>query len=79
MTVGGELTLESLELAYNPTSGFYHAPVQPVANGGVLVIDDFGRQQVEPRAVPQPLDRAAREPRRLPHAAERAEVRAAVR
>jgi predicted ATPase with chaperone activity len=49
VTVGGELTLESLELTYNPTSGFYHAPIQAVANGGVLVIDDFGRQQVEPR------------------------------
>ena len=49
VTVGGELTLDSLELSYNPTSGFYHAPVQAVANGGVLVIDDFGRQQVEPR------------------------------
>ena len=49
VTVGGELTLDSLELSYNPTSGFYHAPVQAAANGGVLVIDDFGRQQVEPR------------------------------
>jgi predicted ATPase with chaperone activity len=49
VTVGGELTLASLELSHNPTSGFYHAPVQAVANGGVLVIDDFGRQQVEPR------------------------------
>jgi predicted ATPase with chaperone activity len=49
VTVGGELTLDSLELSYSPTSGFYQAPVQAVANGGVLVIDDFGRQQVEPR------------------------------
>jgi predicted ATPase with chaperone activity len=49
VTVGGELTLDALELSYNPTSGFYHAPVQAAANGGVLVIDDFGRQQVEPR------------------------------
>ena len=47
--VGGELTLEALELSYNPTTGFYRAPVQAVANGGVLVIDDFGRQQVAPR------------------------------
>jgi predicted ATPase with chaperone activity len=46
---GGELTLESLELTYNPISGFYQAPIQAVANGGVLVIDDFGRQQCEPR------------------------------
>jgi len=47
--VGGELTLASLELSYNPTTGFYRAPVQAVANGGVLVIDDFGRQQCSPR------------------------------
>ena len=47
--VGGELTLESLELSYNPVSGFYKAPVQAVANGGVLVIDDFGRQRVAAR------------------------------
>lgn len=47
--VGGELTLDALELSYNPTTGFYRAPVQAVANGGVLVIDDFGRQQVAPR------------------------------
>ena len=36
-------------MSYNATTGFYHAPVQAVANGGVLVIDDFGRQQIEPR------------------------------
>ena len=47
--VGGELTLEALELSYNPSTGFYRAPVQALANGGVLVIDDFGRQQVAPR------------------------------
>jgi len=47
--VGGELTLEALELSYSPNTGFYRAPVQAVANGGVLVIDDFGRQQVAPR------------------------------
>ena len=47
--VGGELTLQSLELSYSPTTGFYMAPVQAVANGGVLVIDDFGRQHCSPR------------------------------
>jgi predicted ATPase with chaperone activity len=47
--VGGELTLSSLELSYSATTGFYRAPVQAVANGGVLVIDDFGRQQCSPR------------------------------
>jgi SpoVK/Ycf46/Vps4 family AAA+-type ATPase len=47
--VGGELTLDLLELSYNPTTGFYRAPVQALANGGVLVIDDFGRQHCAPR------------------------------
>ena len=47
--VGGELTLEALDLAYSPTMGFYTAPVQAMANGGVLVIDDFGRQHCSPR------------------------------
>jgi hypothetical protein len=46
--VGGELTLQALELGYAPTMGFYSAPVQMVANGGVLVIDDFGRQRSRP-------------------------------
>jgi predicted ATPase with chaperone activity len=47
--VGGELSLDQLELAYSPSLGFYRAPVQAVANGGVLVIDDFGRQHCSPR------------------------------
>jgi hypothetical protein len=47
--VGGELTLEALELSYSPTIRFYGAPVQAVANGGVLVIDDFGRQRCSAR------------------------------
>jgi magnesium chelatase subunit ChlI-like protein len=47
--VGGELTLDALDLAYSPTMGFYSAPVQALANGGVLVIDDFGRQHCSPR------------------------------
>jgi hypothetical protein len=45
------LTLDNLELTYNPTSGFYRAPVQLLANGGVLVIDDFGRQACSPHAL----------------------------
>jgi predicted ATPase with chaperone activity len=49
VTVGGELTLESLALSYNPRSGIYHAPVQALANGGVLLVDDFGRQRCSPR------------------------------
>jgi predicted ATPase with chaperone activity len=47
--VGGELSLDQLELSYSPAMGFYRAPVQAVANGGVLVIDDFGRQTCSPR------------------------------
>jgi predicted ATPase with chaperone activity len=49
--VGGELTLDHLELSYSSTAGFYRAPIQLVANGGVLVIDDFGRQQCTPQAL----------------------------
>jgi hypothetical protein len=49
VAVGGELTLESLALVYNPHSGLYRAPVQMLANGGVLLIDEFGRQRCHPR------------------------------
>jgi hypothetical protein len=49
VSVGGELTLETLELGYNPRSGIYYAPVQALANGGVLLVDDFGRQRCSPR------------------------------
>jgi predicted ATPase with chaperone activity len=49
VSVGGELTLDALSLAYNKRSGIYHAPVQALANGGVLLIDDFGRQRCSPR------------------------------
>lgn len=48
VVVGGELTLESLDLRYTKSLGFYHMPLQVVANGGVLVIDDFGRQKCSP-------------------------------
>lgn len=47
--VGGELTLADLELRFNPVTKLYVAPLQVQANSGVLVIDDFGRQLVEPR------------------------------
>lgn len=46
---GGELTLEGLDLVYDDTHKFYEAPFQVKANGGILLIDDFGRQQVRPR------------------------------
>lgn len=43
---GGELTLEALDLIYNETSKIYEAPFQMKANGGIFLIDDFGRQKV---------------------------------
>lgn len=47
--VGGELTLDGLDLKYDPTNKYYEAPFQMKANGGMFLIDDFGRQQVRPR------------------------------
>ncbi len=47
--VGGELTLSGLDLVFDDTLKFYEAPFQVKANGGILLIDDFGRQQVRPR------------------------------
>jgi len=48
VVVGGELTLETLDLIYNENTQFYEAPFQVKANGGMLLIDDFGRQRVHP-------------------------------
>jgi energy-coupling factor transporter ATP-binding protein EcfA2 len=47
--VGGELTLESLDLIWDPTAKYYEAPFQMKANGGMFLIDDFGRQQMDPQ------------------------------
>lgn len=46
--VGGELKMEALDLRYDPISKFYEAPLQLKANGGMFLIDDFGRQQISP-------------------------------
>ncbi|HTM02158.1 MAG TPA: hypothetical protein VL173_01535 [Vicinamibacterales bacterium] len=48
VVVGGELTLSMLDLTFNEASKFYEAPVQLKANGGVLLVDDFGRQRMRP-------------------------------
>jgi predicted ATPase with chaperone activity len=48
VVVGGELTIEMLDLQYNPSTKVYAAPVQMKANNGLLIIDDFGRQRVRP-------------------------------
>jgi hypothetical protein len=45
---GGELKLDSLDLRFDPVSKFYEAPLQMKANGGMFLIDDFGRQQMRP-------------------------------
>lgn len=58
---GGELTMEMLDLQYNPNAKFYSAPLQMKANNGVLIIDDFGRQRIRPEELLNrwivPLDR----------------------
>lgn len=46
---GGELTMAGLDLVFDTTNKFYEAPFQVKANGGILLIDDFGRQLVRPR------------------------------
>ena len=48
VVVGGELTLDMLDLTYNALSKFSEAPLQLKANGGVFLVDDFGRQRMRP-------------------------------
>ncbi len=59
--VGGELTIDMLDLQFNAGTGFYAGPVQMKANNGLLIIDDFGRQRVSPEELLNrwvvPLDR----------------------
>lgn len=47
--VGGELTMDGLDLIYDPINKFYEAPFQMKANGGLFFIDDFGRQAMRPQ------------------------------
>ena len=49
IVVGGELNLEMLDLRFNKDANFYQAPIHFKANGGVFLIDDFGRQLVSPK------------------------------
>ena len=59
--VGGELTLEDLDLTFDANSKVHEAPFQMKASGGVLLIDDFGRQRASPEMLLNrwivPLDR----------------------
>src|SRR5262245_3305312 len=49
IVTGGELNLEMLDLRFNSASNFYQAPLHVKANGGVFLIDDFGRQLCSPK------------------------------
>jgi len=49
VVVGGELTLDMLDLAYSSTLKYYEAPLQLKANNGMFIVDDFGRQRIAPQ------------------------------
>ena len=48
---GGELSLDMLDLKYNPTARTYQAPLQLKATGGIFIIDDLGRQAEPPQKI----------------------------
>ncbi|MFO7984080.1 MAG: ATPase [Desulfuromonadales bacterium] len=47
--VGGEFTLKMLDLDFNPIAKFYEGALQMKANNGLFIVDDFGRQQIDPQ------------------------------
>jgi predicted ATPase with chaperone activity len=49
IVTGGELNLDMLDLRYNAAANYYQAPLHVKANGGVFLIDDFGRQLCSPK------------------------------
>ncbi len=51
LVTGGELSLDMLDLSFNPDSKMYDAPFQLKANNGIYLIDDFGRQKASPAEV----------------------------
>jgi len=51
ITIGGELELSQFDLSFEPLSKVYQAPLQLTANGGLLIVDDFGRQTCSPAAM----------------------------
>jgi hypothetical protein len=51
VVAGGELTLEMLDLVFDPRAGYYQAPPHFKANNGLFLVDDLGRQLVTPRAL----------------------------
>jgi hypothetical protein len=48
---GGELTADMLEVQFDPATRQYRAPLQVKANGGMLILDDLGRQRIPPKTV----------------------------
>ncbi len=48
---GGELTIDMLDLVYNPTAKTYQAPLQLKSTGGIFIVDDLGRQKEPPQAI----------------------------
>ena len=48
---GGELTLDMLDLVYNPTARTYQAPLQLKSTGGIFIVDDLGRQSEPPQTL----------------------------
>ncbi len=51
VVVGGELSLEMLDMSYSETARFYEAPMHVKALGGTFIVDDFGRQLISPEAL----------------------------
>ncbi|MBY6185061.1 AAA family ATPase [Marinobacter hydrocarbonoclasticus] len=51
LMVGGELTSQMLDISYDPNSRTFRAPIGLIANNGLLLIDDLGRQAVSPKAI----------------------------
>ena len=51
IVAGGEMTIDDLDLSYSSAHRFYEAPLHFKANGGTFLIDDFGRQRVDPEAL----------------------------
>lgn len=49
IVAGGELTLDSFDLSYSAALRYYEAPIHLKANGGLFLIDDFGRERMEPQ------------------------------
>jgi hypothetical protein len=51
VVVGGELTIDMLELQYDYSAKLYEAPLQLKSNCGLLLIDDFGRQRIDHKSL----------------------------